>query len=137
MADIKTSTSGDLTLSGGVEIADDVDRDRNLVLFRIMTVQGDYIPDPELGVSSRSIGKSISSELLQQVEEDVLESILRKFGSQDLNPTVRAVPTGPNTVTVLVQIEKEYPSRIGNQIIVEGDFWNRDELQTQLDGSEG
>lgn len=137
MADIRTSTDGDLVLSGGVLIAEDIDRDRNLILFRLMTVQGDYIPDPELGVSSRSIGKSISGELLQQVEEDVLESILRNFGTQNLNPTVRAVPTGPNAVTVMVQIEKEYAARLGNQLIVQGDYWNRDELITMLDGSEG
>lgn len=136
MADIKTSTDGDLVLSGGVLVAKDIDRDRNLVLFRLMTVQGDYIPDPELGVSSRSIGRTVTGDLLQQVEEDVLESILSKFGTQELSPTVRAVPTGPNTVTVLVQIEKEYEDTLGDQLIVQGDYWNRDELITNLDGSE-
>ena len=137
MADIKTTTDGDLDLGAGLKIAKDVDRDRNLVLVRIMTVQGDYKPDPQLGVSSRSIGKSISGELLQQVEEDVLEAIFRDFGANDLNPVVRAVPTGPHSITVLVQIEKDYEDVLGNQVIVEGTFWHRDELITLLDGSEG
>lgn len=137
MADIKTTTDGDLDLNGGLRVAEDIDRDRYVILSRIMTVQGDYRPNPEFGVSSRSIGKSISGELLQQIEEDVMESILRHFGTQGLNPTVRAVPTGPNAVTVLVQIEKEYEDVLGDQIIVQGDFWNRDEDITLLDGSEG
>lgn len=137
MADLATNTDGDLVLDSGVRVAENIDRDRHMVLVRIMTVQGDYKPNPELGVSSRSIGKPISGELLQQVEEDVLESILKYFGGAELSPTVRAIPTGPHSVTVMVQIEKEYADTIGSQVVVQGDYWNRDEKITLLDGSEG
>lgn len=137
MADLKTTTNGDLNLARGLQIATDMERDRHVVTVRLMTVQGDYQPDPTLGVSSRSIGQPITGDLLQQVEEDVLESILRDFGTRGLNPVVKAVPTGPQEITVFVQINKQYSGTLGDHITIQGNYWNRDEEITLLDGSEG
>lgn len=136
MADIKANIDGDLDLGEGLKIAEDQDRDRHIVTVRATTVRGDATFDPQLGVSPRSIGRSIDGELLVQVEQDVRESIFRDIGALDVEPIVRALPTGPNEITVLIQLNKIYEDSLG-KLVITANYWNRDEDITLLDGSEG
>ena len=136
MADVKTLLDGDLDLDTGLKIADDHDRDRHLVMVRAFTFQGDMKSNPELGVNTRSIGRSITADLLHQVEQDVTESLYRGLGLLDTNLAVRAIPTGRDEVLVLIQVNKRYGEML-DKLIISGQLWNPELPITKLDGTEG
>lgn len=135
--DIKTTTEGDLDLTNGLDVASAASRDRHMILVRSMTIRGEVPPLPELGVSDALIGQPINAENLRQIEQDVLEALLSDFGLEDAKPIVRAVPTGPDKVAVIIQVDKEYGDDNLGKLVVVGDYWYRDEAITLLDGSEG
>lgn len=134
--DIKTTTDGDLDLTTGVDVATEQERDRHMVMARVLTVRGEVPALPEMGVPDIILGRRITVSLIGEIEQHVIAAINSDFGLQDVKPIVRVYPTGLNSVTTVIQLQKEYPDSIG-KVTIAGEFWNRDEDMTLLDGSEG
>lgn len=134
--DIKTTTDGDLDLTNGLDVATEQERDRHMVLVRVMTVRGEVPALPEMGVPDTILGKRITASLIREIEQEILASINSDFGLQDVKPIIRVYPTGLNSVTAVIQLQKEYPDSLG-KVTIAGEFWNRDEEMTLLDGSQG
>lgn len=133
--DIKTTVDGDLDLTVGMVIASDREADRALLTNRSMTIRGEVAVLPTLGLSDFLIGKPINNVTIQQLRFEVLQALTIDGALSAVSPTIRIIPTGTDQALVFIQSNREYADGLGRLTII-GDYWNRDESMTFLDGTE-
>lgn len=134
--DIKTTTDGDLDLTNGLTVASDRERDRQITINRVLTVRGEIPRLPSLGVTEDLMGRKLDEGLIVDAENEVLSALGIDAALRDVAPTVKVVPLGFYSLAFFIQLNKSYNDGLDVTVIA-GDFWNRDENMTLLDGSEG
>ena len=108
MADLYITPSGDLAVSPTGDIAvtqtpwrDDIQQ----VYIRLMTDQGDFLPYPSLGANLSSLFGEPQSPDTGERGIDLIHSAMKREGRFISNMlTVKAIPTGPQTIRFDVTI---------------------------------
>jgi len=139
VADLATNIDGDLTIQGGsLGAATPRDRDRNLIMTRIMTMQGEIRSMPFFGVPSRIIGSTLDAGSLNEIETLVRQSLFLDTSLASLALIVRGLILGRNKVAVLVQSQKRYSDDSEEKLTVKGEYYTMgDKPMTLLNGKEG
>ena len=137
--DIAADADGDLTIQGGgLKISTDKNRDRNIIIARLMTMRGEVAGQPFLGFPDYLIGQQNDLQTRDQVQIEATKALMVDAALIAAKPIIRVVVLGPNKVGVLVQSNRQYAdSQTGEKLVVSGDFWTLSDMpMTQLDWSE-
>lgn len=137
--DIAADIDGDLTIEGGsLRIATLRNRDRNLIMSRLMTMRGEVPEQSFLGFPPNLIGRQNDAGTQAEAEAAARQSLLVDIALVPTRPTIRVLLLSLNKLAVLVQSNRTYPdSQSGEKLVVAGDFWTMSDMpMTQPDGSE-
>ncbi len=138
--DISADVEGDFIIEGGgLKIATDKDRDRNLILTRIMTLKGELTNQPSLGVPARFIGGKVTTNSKAGLERAIKEALLIDTALVAIRPTVRAMILGYDRIAVFIQSNKSYSDSVtGEKMVISADYYTMSNMPTtKLDGTEG
>lgn len=106
MKDLKLTENGELVINSETGDFDYVYGDECVaqqIMFRMKTQKGDYMMFPEVGASLEDfIGKDISERTLVQIEERVLEEVL-KVPQADIR-SIAALRISENTVAITIDL---------------------------------
>lgn len=102
MADLYFTDEGDLAVSqsGDIALTDTAWRDdMQQAYIRVMTDRGDYLLYPELGAALSELYGMPQSPDTGRYGEELITAALNREGRFNGRPfTVKAVPTGPQTI---------------------------------------
>lgn len=138
--DIAADVEGDLIIQGeGLKIATDKNRDRNLIVTRVMTIQGELPSQPALGVPARFLGGQVESGTKARLEAAVKEALLLDPALLTTRLTVKALILAYDKIAVFIQSNKVYSDSLsGTKLVVKADFYTMSDMPiTKLDGTEG
>jgi hypothetical protein len=140
MSDIATNKEGDLVFSGrGLGVSSDVNRDRHLIISRLMTMKGEMRHQPFLGFPTYLIGKQVEPTTENTVETEGSKALYVDGTLIAANLHIRALTIATNRVVLIVRSNRKYQDLPeGESLVVTADFYTMDGMPiTKLDGTEG